>query len=88
MISRKINQFIQANNINIVHVRSRAPAWMINLMSKNKIKTISAYEFWYPKKNSNKLEPDWDALYNFPIHAKRDKNLGLINNLLRKRKVL
>ena len=54
------------------------------LCVKNKIKTISAYEFWYPKKNSNKLEPDWDALYNFPIHAKRDKNLGLINNLLRK----
>lgn len=56
------------------------------LCIKNKIRTISAYEFWYPKKNSNKLEPDWDALYNSPIHAKRDKNLGSINNLLRKLK--
>ena len=34
LIARKINQFIKANNINIVHVRSRGPAWMINLMFK------------------------------------------------------
>ena len=33
-IARKIYKFIQANNINLVHVRSRGPAWIINSMSK------------------------------------------------------
>ncbi|MDC0498738.1 glycosyltransferase [Alphaproteobacteria bacterium] len=46
-IARKINQFIKANNINIVHVRSRGPAWMINLMAKNNIKTISTFHNVY-----------------------------------------
>lgn len=44
------------------------------LCKLNNIKTISAYEYWYPKKNSSK--PDWRALNRFPIHAKRDKDLG------------
>ncbi|MDC1054500.1 glycosyltransferase [Alphaproteobacteria bacterium] len=47
LISRKINQFIKTNNINIVHVRSRAPAWMINLMTKNNIKTIATFHNVY-----------------------------------------
>ncbi len=46
-IARKINQFIQSNNINLVHVRSRGPAWIINLMSKNNIKTISTFHNVY-----------------------------------------
>ncbi|MBD1147213.1 glycosyltransferase [Pelagibacterales bacterium SAG-MED31] len=47
LIARKINQFIKTNNINIVHVRSRAPAWMINLMGKNNIKTIATFHNVY-----------------------------------------
>ncbi len=47
LIARKINQFIKANNINIAHVRSRGPAWMINLMSKNNIKTIATFHNVY-----------------------------------------
>ncbi len=47
LIARKINQFIKANNINLVHVRSRGPAWMINLISKNNIKTISTFHNVY-----------------------------------------
>ncbi len=47
LIAKKINQFIQANNINLVHVRSRGPAWIINLMSKNNIKTISTFHNVY-----------------------------------------
>ena len=47
LIARKINQFIQSNNINLVHVRSRGPAWIINLMSKNNIKTISTFHNVY-----------------------------------------
>jgi hypothetical protein len=46
----------------------------------NHVDTISAYEYYYPKVNST--EPDWDALINFPIHAKRDKNMGLLNKVL------
>ena len=46
-IGRKIYQFIQANNINLVHVRSRGPAWMVNLMSKNNIKTIATFHNVY-----------------------------------------
>ena len=47
LIARKINQFIKANNINIVHVRSRGPAWIINLMTKNNIKTIATFHNVY-----------------------------------------
>ena len=47
LIARKINQFIKANNINIAHVRSRGPAWMINLMAKNNIKTIATFHNVY-----------------------------------------
>ena len=50
-IAKKINQFIKANNINLVHVRSRGPAWMINLMSKNNIKTISTFHNVYGGKS-------------------------------------
>ncbi|MDA9620922.1 glycosyltransferase [Pelagibacteraceae bacterium] len=46
-IGRKINKFIKANNIDIVHVRSRGPAWMINLMTKNNIKTIATFHNVY-----------------------------------------
>ena len=46
-IARKINQFIKANNINLVHVRSRGPAWMINFLPKKNIKTISTFHNVY-----------------------------------------
>ncbi len=46
-IGRQINKFIQTNNIDLVHVRSRGPAWMINLISKNNIKTISTFHNVY-----------------------------------------
>ena len=46
-IGSKINKFIQANNINLVHVRSRGPAWMVNLMSKNNVKTIATFHNVY-----------------------------------------
>lgn len=50
------------------------------LCKKRKIETISALEYYYPKKNSTK--PDWSRLKNFPIHAKRDKDLGFFSNSL------
>jgi hypothetical protein len=44
---------------------------------------LSAYEYWYPMKNVKKLKPDWLALEEFPIHAKRDKDYGMLTNILR-----
>lgn len=38
----------------------------------NKVKTISAYEYWYPGSLISML-PDWGKLKFYPIHAKRDK---------------
>lgn len=50
------------------------------LCIKYKVLTISAYEYWYPKRGiSQKMKPDWSALKEFPIHAKRDK--GKVNVL-------
>ena len=44
------------------------------LCIKYKVQTISAYEYWYPKiGKSSRMRPDWRALKEFPIHAKRDK---------------
>jgi len=49
------------------------------LCLKHDVPLLSAYEYWYPKKVANAvLEPDWDVLKNFPIHARRDKDVGKI----------
>jgi hypothetical protein len=54
-----------------------------SIMAKNaRIPTISSSEYWYPKKNS--LEPDWEALCDFPIHARRDKKLSMRSKIVRK----
>lgn len=52
------------------------------LCLKNKIKSLSSYELWYPKKNSKKVEADWYQLKDTPIHVKRDKDFGLKNNII------
>lgn len=52
------------------------------LCLKHGVKTLSAYEYWYPAKGSGSLKPDWDALGEFPIHAVRDKDLGLVRNTI------
>ena len=54
---------------------------------KYKVSVLSAYEYWYPKKNINFFLPDWKALKKFPIHAKRDKDLGLFKNIIPKLKM-
>ena len=51
------------------------------LCLKYGIKTLSAYEYWYPRRQSNDpLEPDWDSLADYPIHARRDKDMGKIQS--------
>ncbi len=92
-IGSKINKFIQANNINLVHVRSRGPAWMINLMSKNNIKTISTFHNVYGgnsfiKKIYNKGLSKMDHLIAISEYVKEtvikkynitNKNISVIN---------
>jgi len=92
-IARKIYKFIQANNINLVHVRSRGPAWMVNLMSKNNIKTISTFHNVYGgnsfiKKMYNKGLSKMDHLIAISDYVKEtviqkynitNKNISVIN---------
>ena len=56
------------------------------LCIKHKVLTISAYEYWYPKRGKSQvMKPDWTALKEFPIHAKRDKeNVNILVFALRK----
>jgi hypothetical protein len=61
------------------------------LCKLNSVQTLSAYEYWYPIKN--KMKPNWKILNNYPIHAKRDLDYGVIGNYLKlliklKRKIL
>ena len=92
-IARKIYKFIQENNINLVHVRSRGPAWMINFMSKNNIKTISTFHNVYGgnsfiKKIYNKGLSKMDHLIAISEYVKEtvikkynitNKNISVIN---------
>ncbi len=92
-IGSKINKFIQINNINLVHVRSRGPAWMVNLMSKNNIKTISTFHNVYGgnsfiKKIYNKGLSKMDHLIAISEYVKEsvikkynitNKNISVIN---------
>ena len=92
-IGRKIYQFIQANNINLVHVRSRGPAWMVNLMSKNNVKTIATFHNVYGgnsffKKMYNKGLSKMDHLIAISDYVREtviqkynitNKNISVIN---------
>lgn len=49
------------------------------LCKKYGVTKLSGYEFWYPSKNI--LEPDWKALKNYPIHARRDRDKGFVGNI-------
>jgi len=50
------------------------------LCKSNSISTLSAFEYWYPKRNMQK--PDWHSLAKFPIHAKRDKGFSLYRKII------
>ncbi|WP_142804404.1 hypothetical protein [Tepidiphilus sp. J10] len=38
------------------------------------VETVSAYEYWYPRKDDCRF-PDWQALKSYPIHAARDRGI-------------
>ena len=46
-ISRDINAILKKNKINILHIRSRGPAWMVNLIRNKTYKTISTFHNVY-----------------------------------------
>ena len=50
-IARKLNQTIKDNKINIVHVRSRAPAWFLQFIPDKKFKTVSTFHNIYGSSN-------------------------------------
>ena len=74
---------VSPNLSGFIENRHDQTIWTL-LCLKYNIKRLSAYEFWYPKKNTKKLKPDWDALYEFPVHVKRDKDLGMVNYIIRR----
>ena len=47
IISKKIDNIINKNKINILHTRSRGPAWMVNLIRNKKFKTVSTFHNVY-----------------------------------------
>ena len=52
----------------------------------NDVKLVSAYETILISKTNNRA--DWHALSSYPVHAKRDKRLGLLARIQRRLKVL
>ncbi len=59
LISKEINNLLKKYKINILHTRSRGPAWMVNLIRNKKFKTVSTFHNVYNgssfiKKNYNK----------------------------------
>ena len=50
-VAKKINKLISENNIDILHLRSRAPAWLLPYIDKNKIKTVSTFHNVYGHQN-------------------------------------
>jgi glycosyltransferase involved in cell wall biosynthesis len=50
-IGRKINTIIKENNINILHIRSRAPAWLIPYIDKKNLITVSTFHNVYGHEN-------------------------------------
>ena len=47
LIANEINNLLKKYKINILHTRSRGPAWMVNLISNKKFKTVSTFHNVY-----------------------------------------
>lgn len=70
--SRNLDGFIE-------HRHDQA-IWSL-LCLKHNVRTLCAYEYYYPMSNRSGLSPDWDSLKCYPIHARRDRDFGLIGNI-------
>ena len=51
ILAKKINKIITQENINILHVRSRAPAWLLPFIKKTNLNTISTFHNIYGHEN-------------------------------------
>ena len=65
IVAKKVNSIIKENNINILHIRSRAPAWLLPFIDKKNLTTVSTFHNVYGHQNTIK------KLYN---------NVGLFRN--------
>ena len=70
--AKKINQIIKTKDINIVHVRSRAPAWLLPYIDRQHIKTVSTFHNIYGNQNFIK------RIYNKQL-SKVDKIIAISN---------
>ena len=50
-IAFRINKLIKENKVNILHIRSRAPAWLLPFIDKKNIKTVSTFHNIYGHNN-------------------------------------
>ena len=50
-VANKLNKIINNNAIDIVHVRSRAPAWMLQFINKKNFKSVSTFHNVYGTSN-------------------------------------
>ena len=46
-VEKKLSKIIYNNKIDIVHVRSRAPAWLLQYVNKKKFKSVSTFHNVY-----------------------------------------
>ena len=46
-LAKKIQEYIQIKKINLVHVRSRVPAWIVNMINKKNYKSIATFHNIY-----------------------------------------
>ena len=51
IVANKLNKIIKQNNIDIVHVRSRAPGWILKFIFNKNFKTVSTFHNIYGGKN-------------------------------------
>jgi hypothetical protein len=49
--AKKVNNLIKKSDINILHLRSRAPAWMIPYLAKDNLKVVSTFHNIYGHEN-------------------------------------
>ncbi len=47
LIANQLNKLIEKNNINLVHIRSRGPAWILGFIKNKNFKTISTFHNIY-----------------------------------------
>ena len=70
--AKKINQIINKKDINVLHIRSRAPAWLLPYINKQHIKTVSTFHNVYGNQNFIK------RVYNKQL-SKVDKIVAISN---------